>query len=573
MIILSPRLHAESHVLVLQIQDANRQPLQGIEIGVMGTGGSDVSDRQGRARISLGSDTREGTAVSLQLILHGRASKYVFLSPFDGRVTVPSYRNEADNYAPIMLVKPGDRLLLSSNVAIVIWAKEIAQSLSVPGNQGRQVTVKTIAQHFSLPETDVERAIFTLAAHSRDSYQSAMGDMAQGNFDNAVQKLRSAVKERTELLNTETNLTFEATYELGLATYASGRFTESLEAMKSADKLKPGSIAAIEGVGLALGMLGQYDKSIKPLEAAFLGAIQVQGMDSVLAANYENNLASGLLRIGDFDSADKHIKHATEVIQAHYGIDQEETTHVLLTRAEFLSDEATRMDEVHMERVVNIGQDASSAPTLTAYVDLGVLSEKRMKQRAAEDIVVQVLNILLKDRESNDSGISNAQNALGVILLSEADFASASSCYKASLTSHTTSSPRRSPNTASSLAELAVAQMYIGQIDSAQVSLEAARHFLLATGSERTLAFAHLLHANGLLLASLGKQDEAVRSTKEALDLQVELLGESNPENAPLRKAIEFFGDPGFKPSMALNHPPLAVLQHKFDVSEFCPVN
>jgi hypothetical protein len=95
----------------------------------------------------------------------------------------------------------------------------------------------------------------------------------------------------------------------------------------------------------------------------------------------------------------------------------------------------------------------------------------------------------------------------------------------------------------------------------------------MRTGVDESLGFAEMLENQALLFASLDRRSEAIQALIQALKLQVVILGENDPIPQRTKKAMEFFQSEGFKPSMALNRPPLAVLQHDIDISQFCPVD
>ncbi len=229
-------------------QDASHRPLKGVEIGVMGNGGSDVSDIQGKARIKLGNQTREGTSVSLQIVPHRSAPIYVFLSPLDGRVIVPSFNSEANNFVGVTLVKPGDKMLLSNDLFISVVTLDIGQSMASGSARrtGTQTTYTSIAKHVELPEVDVKRAVSERAARTTDPFESGLNDMAQGHFEQAIPKLEASLKQRSERHPEDKAAVFHAAYQLGLATYAAGDYESSLKAMEQAEERRPNSVLALE---------------------------------------------------------------------------------------------------------------------------------------------------------------------------------------------------------------------------------------------------------------------------------------------------------------------------------------
>ena len=60
----------------------------------------------------------------------------VFVSPWDGRILVPPFENESENYAPIVLAERGDRALLENPRPL---AERINAELS-PKNTSKEIT-------------------------------------------------------------------------------------------------------------------------------------------------------------------------------------------------------------------------------------------------------------------------------------------------------------------------------------------------------------------------------------------------------------------------------------------------
>src|SRR5262249_37824269 len=99
----------EQGILVVHAQDLQGRPVSGLQIGVEGDGGSVFTNDDGKARIPLAKNTRENTWVTLQILKSPRGRDLQMVSPWDRRVTVPSFENESQNFVEVFVVQSGDR--------------------------------------------------------------------------------------------------------------------------------------------------------------------------------------------------------------------------------------------------------------------------------------------------------------------------------------------------------------------------------------------------------------------------------------------------------------------------------
>jgi len=113
---LSNLVLAEDGLLVVSITNPKGQPITGIVLTTKGdssTGASTsavdqmgtgmVSSDTGKIRIKLAPGTKPNSEVSLLIV---RApSDMVFVSPWDGRVRVPPFDNESQNFVSVILIE------------------------------------------------------------------------------------------------------------------------------------------------------------------------------------------------------------------------------------------------------------------------------------------------------------------------------------------------------------------------------------------------------------------------------------------------------------------------------------
>src|SRR5260370_5396772 len=105
-------LWAESGVLVVHVEDVQRRPIKGVQIGTEGDGGSALTGDDGKARIPLAKQTKEKSWVSLQILKSPPRKDFVMVSPWDYRAVIPSFENESENFLEVVVVQRGDRAAL-----------------------------------------------------------------------------------------------------------------------------------------------------------------------------------------------------------------------------------------------------------------------------------------------------------------------------------------------------------------------------------------------------------------------------------------------------------------------------
>jgi uncharacterized protein YkwD len=106
---------AEDGVLVLVVTDVGQHPFANVRIGTAGDSGSpQFSDQNGKVRLKLASGTKPAAWVTLLVMGAPEGIDLAFISPYDGRVRVPPFDNEQENFDPVIVVKRGDRAMLET---------------------------------------------------------------------------------------------------------------------------------------------------------------------------------------------------------------------------------------------------------------------------------------------------------------------------------------------------------------------------------------------------------------------------------------------------------------------------
>ena len=122
---------AEEGVLVLVVMDTEQHPFANVRIGAAGDGGSpQFTDQNGKARLRLAPNTKPAVWVTLQLMGAPNGLDLAFISPYDGRIRVPPFDNEQDNYDPVVLAKHGDKAMLESGSGMLAIHANVNHSVA-----------------------------------------------------------------------------------------------------------------------------------------------------------------------------------------------------------------------------------------------------------------------------------------------------------------------------------------------------------------------------------------------------------------------------------------------------------
>ncbi len=116
-----------------------------VRIGAAGDGGSpQFTDQNGKARLKLAPNTKPAAWITLQLMGASDGLDLAFISPYDGRIRVPPFDNEQDNYDPVVLAKHADKATLESGSGMLAIHATVDHSVAVqkkkPASQPRRTS-------------------------------------------------------------------------------------------------------------------------------------------------------------------------------------------------------------------------------------------------------------------------------------------------------------------------------------------------------------------------------------------------------------------------------------------------
>ena len=291
-------LLAERGILVLNVQDTQGTPIAGAEIGAKGDGGSAVTGKDGKARVPLAAGTKEKSHVDLQII---RPKTLVFIEPWENPVQVPSFENGSANYVRVVLAERGHRRLLEDPDALRTITQQINKANSVKAKDPaaneshRKQSLERVAASFGLAPEEVDKAVRAWGEKAKDPYDQGIAALYEKNYQKASHDLAESLTRREENEAKAEQEVVDAAFFLGRSLYEEGKYRESVEAYRKAQKRRPDDPAILNNLALSLVESGDYAEA-EPLYHRAL-AIDERALGPEhpdVAANLDNHLGCAL---------------------------------------------------------------------------------------------------------------------------------------------------------------------------------------------------------------------------------------------------------------------------------------
>jgi hypothetical protein len=187
---------AELGVLVVHVEDVQRRPISGVQIGTEGDGGSAITGDDGKARIPLAKQTKEKGWVSLQILNSPPHKDFVMVSPWDYRTVVPSFENESENFVKVVVVQRGDRAALENGTVLAAATAQInkANAPKIADKQAPQEDPKAnlaaVAKQYGLDPSDLDNAIRSWGEKTTDPYQAGLAALYRRKYPAASTQLK-----------------------------------------------------------------------------------------------------------------------------------------------------------------------------------------------------------------------------------------------------------------------------------------------------------------------------------------------------------------------------------------------
>jgi hypothetical protein len=116
---------AEVGYVSVQVEDAQRHPVRGVQIGIEGIGGSRLTGDDGKAQLPVGKDSAPSDWITLHILNSPAGKDLVMVSPWDSRAQIPSFANKPENFVNVIVVQRGDRAALESGTVLRSLAAKI----------------------------------------------------------------------------------------------------------------------------------------------------------------------------------------------------------------------------------------------------------------------------------------------------------------------------------------------------------------------------------------------------------------------------------------------------------------
>lgn len=202
-LLLSSLAWSEQGVLSIHVKDTLGRAISGMRISTEGDGSlSPPTDVAGKTRIKLPPQTQPFSRLTLQIVSSPGQHDYVCISPWDSRVQIPAFDNQADNYVSLVVVERGNRLMLEDPTALRAIASRVTkENLGTASNDysTRQGALKTVADLFGLSTDDIDTALKTWRVS--DSYEKGLKNYYLAHYSEAIGDLTDAYdKRRSDLL-------------------------------------------------------------------------------------------------------------------------------------------------------------------------------------------------------------------------------------------------------------------------------------------------------------------------------------------------------------------------------------
>src|SRR5271165_3349324 len=262
---------SETGKLLVLVQDAQKRPVKGVEIGVEGGGGSKVTGGDGKALLTLTKDTNENDWVSLQILHSPPGKDLAMLSPYDGRTLVPPFKNKAENFVRVVVIQRGDPTPLQNGTVVRAFAERINKA-NAPKSADKQAAsespkanLEAVAKQFGLSPEDLDKAIRAWGAKTTDTYEAGLAALYARDYDKATTDLQTSLSQREEKLASDQKTVAadqkqvaDVAFFLGSSLYGQGRYKESAVAYQRSLQIRPDDAMALNNIALSLTQAGNY---------------------------------------------------------------------------------------------------------------------------------------------------------------------------------------------------------------------------------------------------------------------------------------------------------------------------
>jgi tetratricopeptide (TPR) repeat protein len=441
--LFSSALRAEDGVLVLNVINPSDDAISNVTLKCKGDAASGSSDRNGTARLRLPAGTRSGSSVVMQVL----SSDWALISPWDGRIIVPPFDNNSQNFVSVVVAKKGDKQMLASAKAVEAMASRVIKDVGSRldkqlSDEERQLVLQQQAKDFGLTPEEVDQAIREWSKKVKDPYQKGLAELYQRNYPKAVDLLSDALERRIKKLQDAQNEVADAADFLGQALFGKGQYRAAADTFKKALALKEGDGIILNSIAVSLRNAGDVNEAARYGERAVQSKADDPRMGPYHPATAiaSVNLALVYQDLGKYEDSEQVFKRAVEITERGFGPDALEVANCLDLYAELL----TRMKRTDDARDKKVRASAIRA--------------RRDQQARTRAIVDSKQLLTLKEQQlgPNHLDVAEAAGSLGSLYQEDRQYKEAEVLFKRALAIRESVAGKEDLGTAGELQRLAL---------------------------------------------------------------------------------------------------------------------
>jgi Flp pilus assembly protein TadD len=190
-------------------------------------------------------------------------SKYVFISPYDQRIQVPSFENRPDNVVEIVLAQPGDQALLQNGQALVAITARIINELDTSSKKesNREDALTRVARSFGLKGEEVNEAIRVWKNRAQEPREQALIALYESKYSDASRLFAVSLENDERELKKSQEHVFRDARFLGISAFREKNFSAAERAFRRAAEIKPTDNDAYVWLARCFFELKRYDEA------------------------------------------------------------------------------------------------------------------------------------------------------------------------------------------------------------------------------------------------------------------------------------------------------------------------
>src|SRR5664280_2776218 len=393
---------SETGKLLVLVQDAQKRPVKGLEIGVEGAGGSKVTGDDGKTLLPLTKDTNENDWVSLQILHSPPGKDLVMVSPYDNRALVPPFKNKAENFVRVVVIQRGDLAALQNGTVLRAFAEKINKA-NAPKTADKQAAedpkanLDAVAKQFGVTPEDLDKAIRAWGAKTTDPYDVGLAALYARNYDAATSSLKDSLKQREEKFATARKDVADAAFFLGQSLYEQGKYRESAAAFQRCLQIRADDPVVLNNTALSLDFAGDYAAAEPLFRRALAIDEKALGPEHPDVAIRLNNLGLLLKSEGNYSAAEPLYQQALAIWERELGPDHPDVATALNNLAVLLWTEGNNTAAEPLYRralAINEKVLGPGHPNVASGLNnLAILLEAKGEYTAAEQLFRRALVI------------------------------------------------------------------------------------------------------------------------------------------------------------------------------------